>query len=94
MQDINDLQEIVNAKVGALDDLQKEPFPANAVQRTIALIPQKGEVVKLRGLSFEVRFVNKRTGELRLALIRDAQQRTEAERAGADETASEVRTED
>ena len=74
MQDRNELQEIVNAKTGTLDDLAKEPMPATAVQRTIGLLPQKGEIVKLRGLDFTVRFVNNRTGELRLTLIRDAQQ--------------------
>ena len=84
MQDRNDFLEIVNTKVGALDDLQKERLPANAVQRTIAILPQKGEVVKLRGLDFEVRFVNKRTGEIRLALIRGAEHPTQPTEAGGD----------
>ena len=94
MQDINDLLKIVNAKVGALDDLQKEPFPANAVQRTIAVLPRKGEVVKLRGLNFKVRFLNKRTGDIHLALIRDVELRNEAVDAGADDQPKELSTED
>lgn len=94
MQDRNEQLEILQSKVGALDDLLKEPLPAKAVERTVAILPRKGEVVKLRGLDFEVRFVNKNTGEIRLALICGAEQRNGAERAGAEETASKVRTED
>ena len=90
MQDKNDLQEILNAKLGAFDDLVKEPMPANATSRTISRWPKKGEVVKLRGLDFQVRFANERTGELRLALVRAAQLPREPETGHslADEVAS------
>ena len=77
MQDRDDELRILNAKLGTLDDLRKEPMPANATSRTIGILPQKGEIVKLRGLDFQVRFVNNRTGELRLALSRDAEHRLE-----------------
>ena len=93
MQDRNDMLEILNAKVGRLDDLLKEPMPEKATSRTIALLPDQGEIVQLRGLDFVVRYVNKRTGKLHLE-IRVAELRDGAERAGAEETAKSLRTED
>jgi len=78
MQDRDDLERLLNSKLGTLDDLQKEPMPAKAVKRTISLLPSQGDVVKLRGLDFSVRFVNKSTGVLHLSLTRVAEQRNEA----------------
>ena len=76
MQDRNEMLDILNTKLGTLDDLHKQPMPEKAVSRTIAILPDQGEVVKLRGLDFVVRYVNKRTGKLHLE-IRSAEQRNE-----------------
>lgn len=93
MQDRNDMLDILNAKVGKLDDLLKEPMPEKATSRTIALLPDQGEIVQLRGLDFVVRYVNKRTGKLHLE-IRTAELRDEAVDVGADESTKQVRTEE
>lgn len=81
MQDRNDMLDILNTKVGKLDDLLKEPMPAKATSRTIAILPNQGEVIQLRGLDFVVRYVNKRTGKLHLE-IRADELRNEAVDAG------------
>ena len=72
MQDRNDFLEVLNSKLGTFDDLSKEPMPEGATSRTIGLWPKKGEVVKLRGLDFQVRFSCEKTGELRLSIARAA----------------------
>jgi len=82
MQDRDELERLLNSKLGTLDDLQKEPMPAKAVKRTISLLPNQGDVIKLRGLDFSVRFVNKSTGVLHLSLTRVAEQRDAPVHAG------------
>jgi hypothetical protein len=77
MQDRNEHLDILNSKIGTLDNLLKEPMPEKAVSRTIALLPDQGEIVQLRGLDFVVRYVNKRTGKLHLE-VRAAEHRNEA----------------
>jgi hypothetical protein len=68
MQDRDELERLMGTKLGTFDDLAKEPMPAKAVQRTIAELPNKGDVVKLRGLDFVVRYVNKKMGKLHLEI--------------------------
>jgi DNA/RNA endonuclease YhcR with UshA esterase domain len=74
MQDRNNQFEVLMGKVGEEKELLGEDIPADVVQRTIAKLPQKGQVVQIRGLDFEVRFVNNRTGEMRLVLVRGSRE--------------------
>lgn len=73
MQDRRD-SEILLAKSGALDELQRMHLTPGANNRVIAVLPKKGETVKIRGLQFDVKFVNRRTGEMRLRLSAAEQQ--------------------
>ena len=93
MQDRNELEALLQTKLGTLADLQKEPMPPKAVQRTIAELPNPGDVVKLRGLDFVVRYCNKRTGKLHLE-IRVVEHQDEAVGEGAGESPKSLRTED
>ncbi len=67
MQDHTE-DQITYAKTGKLRSLLDEPMQEGTTHRVVGLFPQKNEVVTFRGLQWEVRFSNSKTGELRLKL--------------------------
>jgi len=74
MQEYNDKDEITNAVTGieagqetkAVDLAMSKDETVYAV---LGKVPPKGSTVKLNGLLFDVKFVNNKTGELRLKLV-------------------------
>ncbi len=57
-----------DVRVGVFADLAQAEIDRRTTAIVLATLPRKGEVVVFRGLNFEVKFVNRHTGEMRLRL--------------------------
>jgi Mg2+/Co2+ transporter CorC len=71
------LKEIVNTEVfenrdelkAKISDVMEKAEDLGAVSHTIGKLPSKGSTVEILGLRYEVKFVDRKHGELRLKLV-------------------------
>lgn len=54
---------------GNIEAAMQKANELGAVQHSIGDLPKKGDFIKLHGLSFEVKFVDYKRGEIRLKIL-------------------------
>lgn len=69
MQDVNDKGDVLRGGTGELADLMGLKLAEGATHRVISTLPEKGEVVIIRGLRYIVKGGNNENGQLRLKLM-------------------------